>query len=275
MELIQATFQEAKEIAIQESSIEKIDELLKIFSNEFISVAYEGASMAIALKSIQETNSLKNWNEFYHDYALKHSSQVHVGLGWAFSELNLNFSSFDLNIAPSLKYRVMDGYGYYEGLFKRRQSVRMQQYPQNFSQIALKAYDQGLGRSLWYISQGEVEKLIKLINIFPENRHYDIWRGVGIAVAYVGGIGIPLLQQLINESAKYLSSFKCGISLLVQSRCKAGTISEDTKLICEFIFKLSCNNVNDQLILIEKETISSPELMYFDWLKNIEERLCS
>ena len=270
MELIQTTFQEAKRIAVKESDLENLNKALQNFPNEFISVAYEGASMGVAIKSIEDTNSLKKWSDFYHYYGMKHSSQIHVGLGWAFSELDLVFSDFELIIEPLLQYRVIDGYGYYEGVFKKRKSIRMQESPQHFNQLNLKAYNQGLGRSLWYTAQGKVAKLIQLISRFPENRRHDLWRGIGIAVAYVGGIEISVLQKLVNESNRYLSSFKCGVSLLVQSRHKAETIVNDTNIICDFLFGLSCATINDQLIDIEKETGSTSELLYFDWLKNIE-----
>lgn len=275
MELIQATFQDAKEKATTTNDLAQLNKLLLNFPNEFVSVAYEGASMAIAIKSIQETDSLKIWNNFYHDFGIKHSSQIHVGLGWAFSKLNLDFSSFDSDIAPLLKYRVLDGYGYYEGIFKRRQSVRMQQTPQHFDPLSIRAYNQGLGRSLWYISQGEAEKLVRIINLFPENRCHDLWRGIGIAVAYVGGTETSVLQQLVNESGQYLPNFKCGVSLLIQSRDKANTISNDTNTICDFLFGLSCHSVSNQLKDIEENTNSTAELMYFDWVKNIETDLCS
>ena len=65
MELIQTTFQEAKGIAIKESDLENLNKALQNFPNEFISVAYEGASMGVAIKSIEDTNSLKKWSNFY------------------------------------------------------------------------------------------------------------------------------------------------------------------------------------------------------------------
>ena len=51
MELIQATFQGAKEIAIKESNLENLNKTLQNFPNEFISVAYEGASMGVAINT--------------------------------------------------------------------------------------------------------------------------------------------------------------------------------------------------------------------------------
>ncbi len=270
IELVQHTFKGAKDKASSTADLTQLNEWLLNSPNEFISVAYEGASMGIAIKCMQETNSLDHWNKFYHNFGLKHSSQIHVGLGWAFSEINLYFTDVDVTIDPILKCRVLDGYGYYEGIFKRRQSIRTQQVPAHLSDLELRAYDQGLGRSLWYISQGEVEKLVKIINLFSKERHHDLWRGIGIAVAYVGGIEALSVQQLIKESAEYLAAFKSGVCLLIQSRFKANTIVADTKSICDLLFDIDCSSINDQLIKLEEETNSASESQYFDWVKKIE-----
>ena len=264
MELIQATFQDAKEKVSDISNLEQLNESLLKFPNEFISVAYEGASMGLAIKTIQETNSLAIWDDFYQHFGLKHSTQIYIGLGWAFSELNLDFSDVDIIITPSLQYRVMDGYGYYEGIFKRKSSIRMQQVPQ-FDALSLRSYDQGLGRSLWYIAQGEVERLARTIHLFPENRQDDLWRGIGIASSYVGGIDTIILEQLTKEAGKYLPSFKCGAAMLIQSRTKANTIVDDTEVIANFLFGVSCDSINKQLT--ELEVAANGD--YFNWLSAI------
>jgi enediyne biosynthesis protein E3 len=275
IELVQNTFKEGKEKAFSMTDLNQLNDWLLNVPKEFISVAYEGASKAIALKNIKEKKSLDRWNEFYHTFGKLHGFQMHVGLGWVFSELNLGFTDVKLIIEPSLKYRVLDGYGYYEGIFKRRQSIRSQQIPSHLSELDLNAYDQGLGRSLWYISNGEVERLVKLISLFSENRHHDLWRGIGIAVAYVGGIETIAIQQLVKESGQYISAFKSGVSLLIHSRFKANTIVEDTEFISEEIFDLSCETINNCMKTLGQETISKPEHFYFDWLKRIEQEICN
>lgn len=275
MELIQSTFREAKEMALVTSDLNMLNNKLLNFPAEFISVGYEGASNGIALKSIEDTNSLTNWNTFYHDYAAAHSAQVHVGLGWAFSELEKDFSSFDIAIDPLMKYRVLDGYGYYEGIFKRRQSIRTQQTPEHFDALSVRAYNQGLGRSFWYIAQGEVEKLTRLASLFPDNRLHDLWRGIGIAVAYVGGNGKLSLQEIVNQAGYYQSSFKCGASLLIQSRYKAKTIAQDTTMICELLFDTDCENISNRLAKIEEQSEVATDAKYFDWIKNIETQICT
>ncbi len=270
MALIQSIFIDSKEKALSITDFDELNNLLLNNDAAFISIAYEAASMGIAIKSIQNNNTLDIWSNFYQKHGLKHATQVHVGLGWALSELNLDVSDYLDNLEPMLKYRIIDGFAYYDGKFKRRQAVRMQQIPENLDDLSIRAYNQGLGRSFWYLAQGEPEKLIRFFEIFPETRHFDMWRGIGVAVAYVGGIETTVLEKLIQNSGKHINAFKSGIAIGSQTKEKADAVSIDTENICQFILGLSTTEVDEKLNLLEKELSSSPETIYFDWIKNIE-----
>ena len=267
MEVIQSIFIDSKEKSLSISNLNDLNDLLLATNPEFISLAYEAASMGIAIKSIENNNSLATWKKFYQDYGKSHAAQMHVGLGWAISELKLDVSAYLNELENHLKYRVIDGFAYYDGKFKRRQSVRNQQIPENLDILDIRAYNQGLGRSFWYNAQGEVEKLTKLISIFPPERYYDMWRGVGVAVAYVGGISTSELKELMLQSNENLNALKCGIAIAIQTREKANAIVNDTEIICEFVLQSNTKTISEKLTQLEKENT------YFDWIKKIEEEL--
>jgi enediyne biosynthesis protein E3 len=267
MALIQSIFIDSKEKGLSITDLNKLNSSLSTTNPEFISLGYEAAAMGVALKSIEETNSLSTWSDFYQNYGENHATQVHVGLGWALSELNLDVSAYLDNFESFLKYRVIDGYAYYDARFKRRQAVRMQEIPKNLDDLGIRAYNQGLGRCFWYLAQGEVEKLTRMISIFPEERHFDMWRGIGVAVAYVGGIEAEVMEELIKKSRNNLPAFKCGVAIATQTRVKANAVVNDTEKICELIFSSNCVSIAEKITLLEKENA------YFDWLKRIEEEL--
>ena len=79
IELVQATFLKGKEKAEQESSLELLNDYLLNFPVEFNSVAYEGAAMGVAIKSIETNNNLEGWNNFHQTFGLNHAAQIHVG----------------------------------------------------------------------------------------------------------------------------------------------------------------------------------------------------
>ena len=239
MAKIQSIFIDSKKKGLSISDLNELNNCLINNDTEYISIAYEAAAMGIAIKSIQKTASLQIWDEFYQKYGKKHANQIHVGMGWAIAELELDICSYIDEFEPFLKYRVIDGYAYYHGKFKRRQAVRLQEIPKNLDILSIRAYNQGLGRCFWYNAQGEVDKLIRLINIFPKERHFDMWRGIGVAIAYVGSIELSDLKTIIHHSDKYIEAFKCGLSIAIQTKQKAKAISESSEKICESVFRLS------------------------------------
>ena len=267
MALIQSIFIDSKEKGLSITNHSELNSILLKNDAEFISIAYEAASMGIAINSIKSNNALADWHNFYQIFGLSHATQIHVGLGWALAELNLDINSYINELEPHYKYRVVDGFAYYHGKFKRRQAVRMQEIPENLNSFGIRAYNQGLGRSLWYLAQGEVEKLHRLIDIFPIERRFDMWRGVGVAVAYVGGVKPIVIEELMKLSGNYLPAFKCGIAIAVQTKEKAKVTSNDTSLICATATGENHSIICEKLNQLEKNGD------YFNWLKNIEAEL--
>ncbi len=271
MDLIQSIFIDSKENSLATSDLNTLNKSLLKTNPEFTSLAYEAAAMGVAINSIKLTNSLKSWTNFYQEYGQNHAAQIHVGLGWALSELNLKAAEYIQNLEPIYKYRVIDGFGYHEGRFKRRQAVRTQKIPVELDENGIRAYNQGLGRSFWYTAQGEPEKLSKLITIFPKERHFDMWRGAGVAVAYVGGINALTLKSLLDYSQTNQNAFKCGIALAIQSREKATTSTKETEVTSKSIFNLTCSEVAKKLTELEQN--ANTDNLFFNWISQIEQNI--
>lgn len=232
--LIQNTFQKAK----ANTSLEDFNVGLSILNletpGEYASVVYEGTSTVIALESFKNTNSIAEWLPFYECFRASHSSQMLVGLGWALFESGQQLAPTLDQLEPRQIWRVLDGYGFCHGLFKRNSSIRQQLIPKELDLSWIGGYTQGLGRSLWYISRGNIEHLVRMIFLFPAVFHSDLWRGVGIAVTFVGGANEQILSDLRREVKSNLPSLKCGIALALHSREKAHSYSEDAVLTGNF-----------------------------------------
>jgi len=50
----------------------------------------------------------------------------------------------------------MDGFGFHEGYFQWSRSVRKKALPKGVNGYALRAFDQGLGRSLWFVECADI-----------------------------------------------------------------------------------------------------------------------
>ena len=160
-----------------------------------------------------------------------HATQIHVGLGWALAQNEISPIEFLQQLDSMLRYRVLDGYGYYEGFFRRRKSILNQQQPQWNDSTATGAYDQGLGRSLWYIHTGEIDAAKHALEKFPVERHKDLWRGLGIAIAYVGGCSEETIFEILQNAGQHKTDLAEGASRALESRKQSGCFSADTELV--------------------------------------------
>lgn len=130
---------------------------------EFRGFAYEGAAMALALQ-----DSLLPWRrnrlaQFLHQVAHPHIYMIHVGVGWAWARLPRIFAR-DLNkLDPLLGWLAIDGYGFHEGYFHWPQTVSQQTIPPSIQGYQQQVFDQGLGRSLWFIYGADSERITQTI----------------------------------------------------------------------------------------------------------------
>ena len=205
IETVVSTFQKGLSISEQEFGLDELISKLNQFEPRYRSVAFEGASMGVAIQ-----NSLGTWNK-YAKAAEKHATQVHIGLGWAIAEGQMNLASTLSEIEPDFQVKVLDGYGYWHGLFRRRLTIRTQTIPKNITSEYQSGFDQGIGRTIWYITKGEVAKVVNIINHFSEDRRANLWQGIGVASTYVGGCSDELIGELKSASSEFKKNFETGI----------------------------------------------------------------
>lgn len=207
----------------------------KDLPREYISVAFEGCSMAIALMSLKNRDSLIDWHLFVSTKGHNYLSQIHIGLGWAIAELHLPVQQYLISLDPKWQLRVLDGYGYYCGMFRRREAIRKMVFPNEIPENLYAGYNQGIGRFLFYLAQGDMERLDRNIQLFPVERHADFWRGIGIAAIFIGGINEKDAQALVHTSGEYKKQLMIGLALASNSLQKANAFGEGAQLLSSYL----------------------------------------
>lgn len=261
---IRGIHEEAQMHAAAEPNYEALITYLETTDEQFRSIAYEGASMVRALQDIAEGEALDHWMA-YMERTKAHSVQVHIGLGWAIAQRQVPIFSRIENLSPIIQARVLDGVGYYEGMFRNRTIIRDKVIPEGINGDNLRAYDQGVGRCLWYMAKGNIPQLQKLIDSFSYERKPDLWRGIGIASSYVGG-SESLLHEMYNLASSYQIQLASGAAFLTHSRAKAGTINQETEQAC----KLWCRMSVDEVVSLMNQTEPLSGDSYVQWLKDVE-----
>ena len=274
MEKIRAIFQYAMSVAINEEAIDVVEQALTATDNEFRSVAYEAAAMSIALRDISTNDKFHHWQSFMRLQGRKHLTQVHIGLGWAMAQQQFPVLPFIETLEPLMQCRVIDGYGYYEGVFRKRKALEEMKVPQEIPSKFLAAYDQGLGRSIWYYCKADSEKLAELVTAFPYSRQKDLWRGIGTACVYVGGFDESLLRQLDAKASVHRIQLSIAASLVARTRTEADSHSSYTDMACRAWCQCSEEKAS------EITTITIPQVEAYPdpcarWLSNIKEAFLS
>ena len=259
---IRSVFLETQLFYAKHDDMPALIKYLEHTEKEFSSIAYESASMAIALKGFEADTFPHEWLLFANGPAADHQAQVYVGLGWAIAKFNFPFLTAVENLRSKFYFRIADGCGYYDGSFKHRRTVTNQELPVYLPTVAMPMYDQGVGRSIWYTEKADIHKICSKIENFATSRHADLWRGVGIAVAYVGGCDDADLKTLLQHAATNGFQLACGAALAARSRAMANTMTPDTNRCSRLWFTLT---VDDTVIIDEG--------VYCDWIKEIEEQL--
>jgi enediyne biosynthesis protein E3 len=232
MENIMQIFRHANAVAGTISALQDLAMELDKTDNEFRSVAYEGASMTIVLRSLEKDGTLDGWKEFKNGIGKKHNAQVHAGLGWALAQKKIPPGQFVSSVEPFMLFRVADGYGYYDGIFRSRTSVVSKIIPSGISSGLAASYDQGIGRALYYRSKGDPQALVAEIRSFPADRQSSLWRGVGMACVFVGGCDDKILRELADAASTHRPQLGVGAALVATARADAGSVTPDTILAC-------------------------------------------
>ncbi len=270
METIQNTFLRVQDIFFESPDWKRHVAELESTDIEFRSIAFESASMSIALEDLKQGEQLTNWFRFLNEAASAHTTQVHVGLGWALAQQLKNPITYLPELNPMMRYRVLDGYGYYEGIFRRRRSIINHLKLAVENAVASGAIDQGIGRSIWYLNKGIVADTKTMIEGFAVERHKDLWRGLGIAIAYVGGCDKEMLQDIFSKSDSYKTQLATGAVMALVSRDAAKYISTDTELAC----KVFCNKTAEQILELNYSIKSKIDLKhanaYCNWVTALE-----
>lgn len=263
-------FHAGKNLSLENHDSDSLIKMLNKVDSNFPSVVFEGAASGLANTVFREKKDFQVWLDFANKLDKAHQAQAYVGLGWALAENAILPSSILEKIQPFRYGRVLDGYGYYHGLLRRRIFVKGAKQPENISEIELQAFDQGIGRSIWYTSKGDLNLLKKMLSDFNESRTPNLWRGIGVAALYVGGINETSTRSLLELANENKTSFLAGAALAAMGKSLNQSIPAADKIAFETLGKSAKEFANIALEAEEELESSDSERAYFEWLEEIE-----
>jgi enediyne biosynthesis protein E3 len=206
---------------------------------EFRGFAYEGASMALSILDQLAPWKRGRLQSLMAGPGLPHIYMVHVGVGWAIARLQFRIERRLAQLDPLLRWLALDGFGFHEGYFHWQHYQDGKSLPRKLRGYQLRAFDQGLGRSLWFIGGADPEQINRLVREFPGSRRGDLWSGVGLACTYAGAAGLPAMSSLREGSGNYYQHLAQGAVFAAKTRERAGNVTQHTDLACRTLCGLS------------------------------------
>jgi enediyne biosynthesis protein E3 len=235
LEQIGVTFLGGYHAVLEETGFVPLAQRLSAVEAEWRGFAFEGAAMGLALLDCFTPWRKDRWRTFTERFAEPHIYMMHVGLGWALARLRRSVTRHLSTLDPLLRWLVVDGYGFHEGYFGWPRYVEQRAIPERLHGYELRVFDQGLGRSMWFVKGADVEAVAKAIDKFPSARRDDLWSGVGLACAYAGGCGSGAVEWLRAAADRHLPELAQGVAFAAKTRRRAANLNSHTENVCRVI----------------------------------------
>lgn len=210
--------------------------------------AFEGAGMSLVLMDRLSPRKRGRFESFWRSEGSPHHFILHIGAGWALARLpwlRWRAEAFLGGLDPLLRGLVADGYGFHQGYFHWQRFIKAQRRPRSLSAQSLHAFDQGVGRSLWFVEGASMSRVPAAIASFPEARRADLWSGVGLACAYAGGRSESAMQLLRASAGPYSAQLAQGAVFAAAGRQRGGNPAVHTDLACRVLCGCSAAEAAD------------------------------
>ena len=239
LEKIGRTFIAGYNAAVRTADPAAIVDDLKPIPSELSGFAFEGAAMGFALLDLLTPWRSRRFARFLAGVADRHVYMAHVGAGWALARTSPSLIWRLGNLNPLLRWLMFDGYGFHDGYFRHDLSIALQRRPSALRGYALNAFDQGLGRALWFVKGADVAAVAAATANFPEQRRADLWSGIGLAAGYAGGADADGLEALTAASSSYRPCLGQGAAFAAKARERAGNSAPHVELACQTMCGMS------------------------------------
>ena len=225
------------------ASFHRIVEQVSLIPKEFQGFVYEGVGMGLAEKGLRLRGSLSLLEDFATQFAMPFHNWIYVGIGLMASQANISLLPISASFSRERRWLALDGYAYHQGVFHWQTLIKQRAYPETINEKITAAeasvFDQGLGRSLWFVDAGKVEPLLKTVEQFSTSRQKDLWGGIGYACAYAGGASEETLRSLFTTAATHQPQLLAGATFALKARTASECPAKWTSLTYQLWQSLS------------------------------------
>src|SRR5439155_25260079 len=158
------------EWAIEVRDQNELESRLDLVEQEMRGFAYEGATMAYTVLDAMGPGRGRRTRDLLMGPGRPHLFLAYIGIGFAMSHLprplwrNVVPDLDGLAYHPTMSWLAVDGYGFDQAYFHTGRWVDGQRGPARYPWLGApgyfpRAFDQGVGRALWFIHGGQVQEV--------------------------------------------------------------------------------------------------------------------
>jgi len=239
LEQIGETFLDGYHAALESPASPALAARLNSADAEVRGFAFEGAAMGLALRDTLTPWRPDQVTNFLSGDGNAHAYMVHVGVGWLWARFHLGFRRFGRRLDPLLSWLTFDGWGFHEGFFHWPKYVAGEPAPRRLVAYERRAFDQGLGRSWWFVNGGNPELIAQTIAGLSAERRPDMWSGVGLAATYAGLASEGVLRALRDIAGPAWPQLAQGAAFAAKARQRADNLTPYTDLATKVLCGLS------------------------------------
>jgi hypothetical protein len=242
LENVGGAFLAGYHFALESDSPEKLAAKLTEVELERRGFAFEGAAMGLALLDFITPWRRDRISQFLRGGGEAHAYMIHVGVGWVWARSPFGFRRSQKRMDSLLGWLAFDGWGFHEGFFHWPKYIGGQPVSKKLSGYERRVFDQGLGRSFWFVNGGNIELVAQAISNFPGERQSDLWSGVGLAATYAGIISETSLDELSEKAGSFQPQLAQGAAFAAKARQRAGNLTDYTSLATKILCGMSAEN---------------------------------
>ncbi len=276
LEAVGAVFVRGYNAALDDPYSGRLRPALDAFPPADRGFAYEGAAMALALLDRFAPHRASRWRAFLDGPA---AGQVHVafvGYGWALARtpwIRRPEQHVPAAADPLLCWLALDGYGFHQGYFDSARYVGARALPRGLSSGAREVFDQGLGRSLWFVFGADVHRIASAISSFAPERQSSLWSGAGLACAYAGGVQAEEIALLGGLAGMHSHALAQGVAFAAKARERAGNPTDFTELACRILCGMGAPSAAAITDAALPDRATGGLEAYEGWRKRIQQQL--
>jgi hypothetical protein len=229
------------EWAVEGASLWELERRLALVEPEQRGFAYEGATMGYTILDAMPGGGRDRTKALLEGPGEPHIFLTYIGIGFAMARLprplwkNILPELDGVHHHPIMSWLAVDGFGFDRAYFDTRKWVDEQAEPAPYpwagrADYFSRAFDQGVGRALWFIHGGVPEAVGAAVDAFAEARRPDLWSGVGLAATFAGGTDQAGLETLRRLSGAHHAELALGVVFAVKARTYSTYVPDHSRL---------------------------------------------